>query len=299
MLKSLIREPLLHFLFIGATLFLIFEVSDDPTGPQSSQIVITEGQIEFLKASYTRTRQRTPTKVELQGLIDGYVREEILYREAMALGLDKDDSVIRRRLRQKLELMSDDLAGIVIPTDEQLQQFLGTNADKFRIEPQIAFRHIFIDIAKRGISAEDEAARLLAILSKGGDNIDPDALGDRLMHPGSFNLIPVSQIAKLFGTSFSLGLINFTPGEWAGPIQSGYGLHLVQVIDHVAGRLPRQDEIRGTIEWEWTAAYRKELKENIYNEIRERYTIVFEQQKGEEKNIQTISEVQAAQENQK
>jgi len=297
-MKFLMREPLVHFLLIGAALFLLFELFDDPVGQQSSRIVITEGQIKFLKASYARTRQRTPTKVELQGLIDGHVREEILYREALALGLDKDDSVIRRRLRQKLELMSDDLAGIVIPTDGQLQQFLETNADKFRIEPQIAFRHVFLDIAQRGISADDEAVRLLALLSNEGDRSDPDALGDRLMQPKSFNLTPVSQIARLFGTSFSLELTNLPPGKWAGPVQSGYGLHLILVIEYVAGRLPRLDEIREAVEWEWTAAHRKELKENIYNELRERYTVVFEQQKGEVENIQTVSEVQAVLENQ-
>ncbi|MFW2367958.1 MAG: peptidyl-prolyl cis-trans isomerase [Desulforhopalus sp.] len=297
-MKSLLKEPLIHFLFIGLVLFLIFEMFNDPTGSQSSRIVITNGQIEFLKASYARTRQRTPTEVELQGLIDGYVREEILYREAMALGLDKDDPVVRRRLRQKLELMGDDLAGIVVPTDDQLQQFLETNAAKFKIEPQIAFHHVFIDIAKHGISADDEAARILAILSAEGDSIDPGALGDQLMQPKSFNLTPVSQLAKLFGSSFSLEISNYPPGKWAGPVQSGYGLHLILVIEHVAGRLPQLDEIRETIEWEWTASHRKELKENIYNELRGRYTVVFEQQEGEAKNIQAISEVQAAQENQ-
>ncbi len=111
-MKFFLREPLVHFLLIGATLFLIFAIFDDPAGPQSSRIVITDGQIEYLQASFARTRQHTPTEQELRGLIDDYVREEIFYREALALGLDKDDTVIRRRLRQKLELMSDDLAGL-------------------------------------------------------------------------------------------------------------------------------------------------------------------------------------------
>ena len=288
-LKSFLREPLIHFLLIGAALFLIFAVFDDPAGPQSSRIVISYGQIEYLKASFARTRQHSPTKQELQGLIDGYVREEILYREALALGLDKNDSVIRRRLRQKLELMSDDLAGITIPTDDQLQQFLETNSDKFRIEPQIAFRHIFFDVAQRGYSADDEAVSLLEVLTNEGNKSDPDTLGDRLMLPKSFNLTPVREIAKLFGKSFSIEINNITPGKWTGPVQSGYGLHLILVTEHFAGRLPRLDEIRETIEWEWTAAHRTELKENIYNELRGRYTIVFEQQAG--------LEAQAAQEN--
>lgn len=275
---------------------MLFEVFDDPIDEESSRIVITEGQIEFLKASYARTRQRTPSEEELAGLVDSYLREEILYREALALGLDKNDPVIRNRLRQKLELMSDDLAGIVIPTDEQLQQFLESNPDKFNTEPQIAFRHVFIDVTQRGLTADDEAVRILSILSENNNSADPDSLGDRLMQPKSFGLTPVSEITKLFGKPFSFELTKMVPGQWSGPIQSGYGLHLIFVTDHVAARLPRLDEIQDTVEWEWSAASKKELKENIYKGLREKYTIVIEHQKGGGNNAKVVPEVQAAQE---
>lgn len=298
-MKSLLREPLVHFLLIGAALFLVFELFDNPAGQQSSRIEITNGQVEYLRASFTRARQRQPTEQELQGLVDGYVREEIFYREALALGLDKNDSVIRRRLKQKLELMSDDIAGITLPSEEQLQEFLETHHESFWIEPKIAFRHVFLDIAQRGISVEDEAAELLAVLSKGENKSDPDALGDSLMQPKEFNLLPLSEIAKLFGEPFSLELMNYKPGKWSGPVQSGYGLHLVLVNEQVAGRLPQLDEIRKTVEWEWTAANRKELKENIYNELRKKYTVVFEQPTDESKKILVVSKAQAAGEEQK
>jgi len=297
-MKSLLREPLIHFLFIGAALFLLFELFDDPVGPQSSRIVITNGQIEFLKANFARTRQRSPTKEELQGLIDGHAREEIFYREALALGLDKDDTVIRRRLKQKLELMSDDLAGIIIPSDEDLQQFMETHAERFRTEPQIAFRHVYLNVYQRGNSVMDEAARLLTILSDEGNKSDPDTLGDSLMLPKTFNLSPVGEIAKMFGEPFSLELINSKPGQWIGPVQSGYGLHLILVNEQVAGRLPQLDEIRETVEWEWTAAHRKKLKENIYNKLREKYIVDFEQPAKEARNIQAVSTAQVAQEEQ-
>jgi hypothetical protein len=297
-MKSLLREPLIHFLFIGAALFLLFELFDDPAGQQSSRVVITNGQIEFLKASYARTRQRPPTKQELQGLTDGYVREEIFYREALALGLDKNDTIIRKRLNQKLELMGDDIAGITVPSDEELRQFMETHAESFKIEPRVAFHQIFIDVVQRGTSAEDEAERLLAVLSDEGNKSDPDTLGDSLMLPKSFNLSPVSKIAKMFGKPFSQELINSKPGQWRGPVLSGYGLHLVLVTEHVAGKLPQLDEIREAVEWEWSAAHKKELKENIYNELRERYTVEFEQPANGAGNIQAVSTAQAAQENQ-
>jgi len=297
-MKAFIKEPLVHFLLIGAVLFLIFKVYDDPADLQSSRIVISDGQIEFLKANYARTRQRTPSKKEEQGLIDNYLREEILYREALALGFDKNDSVIRNRLRQKMDLMSDELAGIAVPTDAQLQQFLENNSEKFRTEPKIAFRHIFIDIAHRGIAAEDEAERILSLLSDEGDRTNPETLGDRLMQPKSFGFTRVSEIAKLFGKPFSLELTKLTPGQWTGPIQSGYGLHLILVSDYVADSLPQLDEIRGTVEWEWSAANKKELKENIYNELRKKYTVEFERSKNVVRKSQTISTAQAAQEEQ-
>ena len=295
-MKSLMREPLIHFLLIGAALFLLFEVFDDPVGQQSSRVVITNGQIEFLKASFARTRQRLPTKQELQGLIDGYVREEIFYREALALGLDKDDTIIRKRLNQKLELMSDDIAGITVPSDEDLQQFMDTHAESFRTQTRISFRHVYLNVYQRGNSAEDEAARLLALLTDEANKSDPDNLGDSLMLPRTFNLSPVSEIAKMFGEPFSLELVNSKPGQWIGPVQSGYGLHLILVTEHVAGKMPRLDEIRETVEWEWSAAHRKELKENIYNELRGKYTVEFEQPANGTGNIQAVSIAQAAQE---
>ena len=131
-MRSFLRDPLLHFLLIGAALFLIFELSDDPAGPESGRIVISSGQIEFLRANFTRTWKRPPSDKELKGLVDNYVHEEILYREALALGLDKNDRVVRQRLKQKVEMINDDLAGLADPSDEELQQYLLTVVDRTR-----------------------------------------------------------------------------------------------------------------------------------------------------------------------
>ena len=293
-----LREPLVHFLLIGVALFLLFEAVSDPAGPQSSRIVITNGQIDNLKARFAKTWQRQPTREELHELITGHVREEILYREALALGLDKDDGVVRRRMTQKLELMSDDIAGITIPSDEDLQDYLENHPELFRIEPQVAFRQIYIDVAKRGIAADNEAEQLLALLSDTESKPDLDTVGDSLMLPRKFNLVPVSEIAKTFGEKFSLELINCTEGQWVGPIQSGYGLHLVLVTDRTAGRLPELEEVRETVEWEWSAAHKKTVRDNIYNKLREKYTIEFEEPGDGLKSAQTVSLAQAEQEKQ-
>jgi len=294
-MKSLLREPLIHFLLIGAALFLLFEVFDTQKEQQAQHIVITNGQIEFLKASFARTRQRVPTAQELQGLIDGFVREEIYYREALALGMDKDDFVVRRRLGQKFELMSDDLAGIKTPSEEELQLFLQTHPELFKIDAQIAFRHVFIDVAKHGKSADTEAGRLLAALSTKENPPNPDLLGDPLMIPKTFSLTPLGEIARLLGESFSFELEKCKPGQWSGPVQSGYGHHLILVTEYVAARLPQLDEIRQPVEWEWAEANRRTLRESIYEKLRKKYTVVFERPAGEGKTLQAA---QAAEERQ-
>jgi hypothetical protein len=291
--KSLLREPLVHFLIIGGALFLLFGLLDNATGPQSGRIVITAGQIDYLKANFTRTWQRPPVEQELQGLIDSYVRDEIFYREALAMGLDRDDSVIRRRLKQKLEIMSDDLAGVAIPSEEELRQFLESHPESFRHEPQVAFRHIFLNSDQRGNAAMDEAARLLAELSAEGNKTNPDILGDSLMLPKSFDLSAASVIARFFGDHFSLEIMKLKPGHWAGPIKSGYGLHLVLVSQHIESRLPELAEVREAVEREWFAVHRKELKENLYKKLRENYTIVSEPQADNGEPPLTVSEAQA------
>jgi len=297
-MKTILREPLVHFLLIGAALFVVFGLFNDPAGPGSDQIIITPGQVDYLEANFTRTWQRSPTEQELQGLINSYVREEIFYREAMALGLDKDDLVIRRRMNLKLEMMSDDLAGVAIPSDDDLLQFLQTHPEGFRKEPQVAFRHIFLNLKKRGEDAFERADRLLAELADKDSKPDPDTLGDSLMLPISFDLTTVSEISRLFGKSFGRELIAVEPGKWTGPLRSGYGLHLVLVTDKIDGRLPELAEIRDVVEREWLAVRKKELKDSIYNRLRKKYTVVFEGSMKDGSSLQAVSEAQAAQEKQ-
>lgn len=302
-MKNLWREPIVHFLIIGAMLFLVFGLFNNTTGPQTGRIVVTQGQIDFLKANFIRTWKRSPTDKEMQGIIEGYLRNEIFYQEALAMGLDKGDAVIRQRLKQKLEIMSDDLAGMTIPTDEELNQFLKAHPERFIIEPQVAFYHVFVSYDQRVFSARDEAIRLLAQLSQQGNATNPDTLpdtiGDSLMLPKSFDLSSASVVARFFGESFSRDVMKIKPGQWAGPIESGYGLHLVWVREHVQGRLPELSEIRKAVEHEWSVVHKKELKDNLYKKLREKYTISFEQADNKEKPVGAVSEANAAMEQKK
>ena len=158
-MKNFVKDPLLHFLVIGAALFLIFGFFKGPTGNDENRIVITGGDIDALQANFARTWQRPPTEKELQGLIEDKVRDEIAYREAIAMGLDQDDAVIRRRLRMKMELLVEDIAGLSPPSDEDLASFLREHRDVFLLEPKVSFRQIYLSSDKRGKGAGESARK--------------------------------------------------------------------------------------------------------------------------------------------
>jgi hypothetical protein len=276
-MKKFLKDPLLHFLLIGAALFLVFGFFKGPAGNEENRIVITGGDIEALQANFARTWQRPPTDSELSGLIENKVRDEIAFREAVAMGLDQDDGVIRRRLRMKMELLVEDIAGLTSPTDEELQTYLEEHMDSFRQEPQVSFKQVYLNSDKRGAGVDEAAKKMLAELAAAGPNVDPESYSDPNMLPKGFSLSYVSDIEKLFGPSFANGILDVEPGNWAGPVMSSYGLHLVFVRERIEGRDPQLAEVRETVEREWTAKQRREFKEETYKKLRERYAIIIEE----------------------
>jgi hypothetical protein len=274
---KLLREPLVHFLLLGAVLFGGFALVGDRGSARASHIVVTPGHLEHLTVSFTRTWQRPPTASELAGLIDDYVRDEVLYREAVALGLDRDDTIVRRRLRQKLEFLTEETAEMAAPSDAELQTFLQQHLDAFRVEPRLAFRHIYLSRDRRGDAANAEAQQLLMQLTGGDAAMDPTTLGDPFLLPPEFALVSRSEIARLFSDEFATQLQHFEPGRWRGPIESAYGLHLVFVRERVDGRIPALAEVREAVQREWFAARRKAVNEQFYQRLRARYTVIVEQ----------------------
>jgi len=276
-MKRILRDPLLHFLLIGAALFLVFALVKGPAGNEENRIVITGGDIEYLQANFTRTWQRQPTENELQGLIEDKIRDEISFREAVAMGLDQDDAVIRRRLRMKMELLVEDIANLSSPTDEELQTYLDDHMDSFRQEPQVSFKQVYLNSDKRGTGVGEAARKMLAELVKAGPGADPEIYSDPNMLPNDFSLSYISDFEKLFGGSFARDLLQVEPGKWDGPVWSSYGLHLVFVWDRIEGRDPELGEVREEVEREWTAQRRREFKDETYKKLRQRYTVVVEE----------------------
>jgi hypothetical protein len=220
-------------------------------------------------------------------LIDDYIREEVLYREALAMGLDRDDTIVRRRLRQKLEFLTEETVETVAPSDAELQTFLQQHANAFRVEPRLAFQHVYLSRNRRGDATDTEARELLAQLSTGDAATGPTALGDPFLLPHEFALSSCSEIARLFGDAFATQLQDLEPGRWAGPIASGYGLHLVYVRERVDGRVPALAEVRQAVQREWFAARRKAVNEQFYQRLRAQYTVVVEQPQAASDRIPT------------
>lgn len=271
------REPLLHFLLLGSLLFVV-NAFWDQWFPAQGNIVVNEGRVRMLAENFRRTWQRPPTASELDGLIEEQIRDEVLTREAQRLGLDRDDTVIRRRLRQKIEIITEEAAASVQPTDAQLQNYLNLHPENFRGESRTAFTQIFLDPSKRGDRLYADAKVLLDRLR--ADERRPTStnwqkLGDQLfMLKQEYPLSGEREIATIFGADFASSLLDLKTGEWSGPVRSGYGLHLVRVSASEAAGPVALADIRPVVEREWRNAQRKAGAEAQYQQLRAGYKIV-------------------------
>ena len=217
---------------------------------------------------------RPPTRQELQGLAEDYVREEILYREAQALGLDQDDLVIRRRLRQKMEFINADLTELQAPTDAQLLAYFEANQDRFRRPDRFSIQQIYLNPYKQKANLKRAAAELLERLNTDSAfAADSRAIGDITMLPAQLDGVTRREVTHTFGPGFAKDLENMPMDRWSGPYESSYGLHLVRITERKSGSLPAMAEIRPVLEREWRTERRKEANERFYEALRAHYDI--------------------------
>ena len=275
-LRKLIREPLFHFVLLGAVIFLLAGRVRSGSVGSADKIVVTQSQIESIVVGFSRTWMRPPSQEELQGLVNDYVREEVLYREAKAMGLDQDDVIVRRRMRQKFEFLAEDqVARTGPPTDQELESYLRQHADKYSEEPNFSFDHIFFSREMRGASADAEANAMLARLS-GKGTIDIAKLGDTFLLPSRFEKTSAGETARLFGEKFAEDLTKAPLGTWAGPIESSYGIHLVRVNARIPEGAPPLAKVREAVLRDLLSDRRKQELDTQYEKLRARYTVVVE-----------------------
>ena len=273
-LVLLLKEPIVPFLMVGAALFGFQAVWSPSGGPASSEIVVSDEQAATMVKAFARTWQRPPSQEELKSLFDDHVRTEVMVREALALGLDRNDTIVRRRLRQKMEFVSDGTQTLTSPSEQQLQAFLKANPDQFRSEPQVSFEQVFLDPVRRGTQLDRDAEVLKTQLNGDGGGVDPSTLGDPLAMAGArWTDEPRSELVAQFGTAFTDALLQQPQGIWVGPIPSAYGQHLVRVSALNPGALPALAEVREAVTRHWQQAQRQQRKEGYYQELLGKYSV--------------------------
>ena len=276
---KLLREPLVHFMFIGVIIYALYGVFAEPVVEENDRtIVVTAGEIEWMRASWQKRWNRPPTKEEFDGLIQQYIKETVLYREALTMGLNKHDMVIRRRLAQKLEFLAKDLVVLTPPTEAELQAYFDEHQARYRQPTLYTFTQVFFDPDKRGDATRDDAEAVKATLIAQGDAIDdPGALGDGLMLQNYYPLKDRAEIQKNLGSGFTDTLITLAPGQWHGPVLSGFGVHLVYVNSIIEPPPPEFAGVRERVIADWSLDRGNELNDKFYTNLRGQYSIVIEE----------------------
>jgi peptidyl-prolyl cis-trans isomerase C len=277
-MKKWLNEPLLHFLVIGALVFIVFSVvNNEEISLDGKKIVVSAGDIERLNANWSKKWNRLPTEDELEGLVDSYIREEVYYREALALGLDQDDTVLRRRLMQKMEFLSNDIAELNTPDEKSLNAYFLEHKDKYELPARVSFTHIYFSFDKRSMQVLQDAENILEQIQAVSPPVvrAPDR-GDPFMLQYDFTLETPFEVSRLFGQGFAEQLFQLKENGWQGPVESGYGLHLVWINEKIDARMPELASVIDKVRTDWMFEQRQKTNKAIYERFKERYEIVIE-----------------------
>jgi hypothetical protein len=269
-LSRWLKEPLLHFAVLGIGLFALYRLTSGDAGASSQEIVVDAPRIAALAAQFVRTRRRSPTPEELDGLVQSYVRDEVLYREGLALGLDRDDPVIRSRIRLKMEVLGD--GPEIDVSDAELQAWLDAHADRYSVPARYDLRQVFFDPARRGARlAADLDAALRGLRRE--PEAEPTAFGDSTLLPADLVAATRADVAAQLGEQLAAELIDAPLGRWFGPVASAYGAHLLRVDLREEPRVSTLAEVRDAVERDVRYARSEAASEALYARLRARYTV--------------------------
>jgi hypothetical protein len=270
----LLKEPLFQFLVLGAALFGLFHFVGKTKTDAPEKIVVSSARINNLADGFARTWRRPPGKEELQGLVDDYIRDEVFYREGRAAGLDRDDVIIRRRVRQKMEFFAED-ASVPEPSEAELAAYLAANPERFKTEDRLTFHQVFLSATRRGAAIDRDSQQVSNALADTA--ADTTAIGDSFLLGEEFQTVSLSELAGIFGDVFAKRMSVIEQGRWQGPVPSSFGQHFVYISERIPGSLPALDAVRDAVRREWSNARRLEAEQKLYGSLRERYEIVVEQ----------------------
>lgn len=263
----LVREPLVHFLLIGLLLFALYGFVGG--GSSDRNIRVDDDVAAFLFGQFSKTWQRAPTPEEMDALVESYVRDEIFYREGVALGLDRDDPTIKRRISQKFATIAEEYEPANVPSDADLEAWMKRNQDRYARPALVTFDQIAFEGSAAGMAALEAARTALAA------GADPQTLGQGRMLLPHFELYPVDLVQRDFGPEFARAIASVRPGQWQGPVKSGYGVHLVRVDRVVAGSAPKLSDVRAAVARDYEQDRRTRSLDAAYRELRRSYQVEY------------------------
>jgi hypothetical protein len=269
----LLREPLVHFLGLGLALFVLHALVA-PADQGEGRIVVSAQIVSSLAEQHEKLFGSPPSAQELSALVDARVQDEMLYREGVAMGLDKDDDVIKRRVRQNYELIAEGEDSAAGATDADLEAYLKANRDRFRAPPVVSFQQVVVPLS--GTDAVIEA-RITAMKSALTNGAAPDTLGGPSLLPTDVPATSLDLVARDFGSRFAQSLGSAPVGKWSGPIRSAYGVHLVRLDSRAPSALPPLAEIRAKVAREWENDRRTKARNARMAELRQSYDVVIEE----------------------
>jgi parvulin-like peptidyl-prolyl isomerase len=273
--RKWLREPLLQFLFVGALIFAAYIVSSPGKGPdQTSRIVLTADDLRQIAVQWLAQGRSLPTRDQMTALVQERVSEEILSREAVSLGLDKNDEIIKRRLAQKMDFLAEDIAALQKPGDDELRAWYAQNSSRFALPARASFHHLYFS-ADRGRTTRDSAVAALAKIGGAAADMAQAAAGaDPFMFQDYYAERTPEQITREFGPSFAITVFQLKQGAWQGPVQSGYGWHLVFIDTIEPSRVPAFEEVETDVKSAWLDDKQREIKQTAFEAMRGRYTVV-------------------------
>ncbi len=294
-LATAVREPLVHFLLIGLALFAIYGWMNRGTRANANyQIVLTLDDLKQLDVSFVSQWRRQPTPEEFRGLVESFIRQEVLYREGLAMGLDKDDTIVKRRMAQKMEFLSEDMAAHE-PTTQELKEWFAKHSQRFSLPNRVTFRHLFFGFDRRGQKAQIDADTALAkITGKPEDSPLAKSLADPFMFQDYYADRAPDQLAKEFGPNFASAIFKLRPGSWQGSVESGYGWHLVWIESIVPGRVPAFEEVEPDVKTSWVADQKVEQWRAAYAKMRANYEVIAPQPTPESEQGKTYAPTRVA-----
>lgn len=275
-MKRWLKEPLFHFLVLGGLIFAVHAwlAARRPPADAAAHIEVTAATIAWLRESFSRQWHRPPDETQLRALVASHLREEVLYREAVALGLDRDDAIVRRRMAQKMEFLSQDVAAAVEPDEAALRAYFAANGPRYAKSEQMSFQHAFFSRERRGVRLGADVRSALRTLLEGGD---ADHVGDPFLREQEFTKADEADIIAAFGSEFAARLPQLPIGAWDGPVESTYGMHLVRVSERVPAPPVAFEAVRHAVLRDVIEDRRIAANQDLIERLQARYRITIDE----------------------